>query len=97
MESVAISEVILDVDRPAVIIKDLKMEDTTFYNYLVGLDDEARINFVKRALHVGAIVLQVMDTTTRVDYVRGEFERMQREIDVELERVFLEKGILLTS
>ena len=97
MESVTISEVILDVERSAVIIKDLRIEDPEFYNYLVGLDEEARISFVKRALRVGAVVLQVMDTTTRVDYVRGEFERMQSEVDTELERVFSEKGLLLRA
>ena len=95
MEGVTISEVVLDVERSEVIIKDLRIEDPEFYNYLVGLDEEARKSFVKRALHVGAVVLQMMDTTTRVDYVRGEFERMQREIDTELERVFSDKGLLL--
>ena len=97
MESVTVSEIILDVERSAVIIKDLRIEDPEFYNFLVGLDEEARISFLKRALHVGTVVLQVMDTTTRVDYVRGEFDRMQREIDTELERIFSEKGLLINA
>jgi len=97
MEGVAISEVILDVEKSTVIIKDLQIEDSEFYNHLIGLDEEARINFVKRALRVGSVVLQMMDTTTRVDYVRGEFERMQREVDGELEKIFSEKGLLLRT
>lgn len=95
MESITISEVVLDFERSVVIIKDLRIDDPEFYNYLVGLDEDARISFVKRALRAGAVVLQVMDTTTRVDYVRGEFERMQREFDIELEKVFSDKGLLL--
>ena len=97
MEGVAISEVILDVEKSTVIIKDLQIEDPEFYNYLIELDEETRISFVKRALRVGSVVIQMMDTTTRVDYVRGEFERMQREVDGELEKIFSEKGLLLRT
>ena len=97
MEGITVSEVILDVDKSAVTINGLRIEDPRFYNYLVELDEEARINFVERALHVGYVVLQVMETETRVDYVRLEFERMQNEVESELEKIFSEKGSLLMA
>jgi len=97
LEGIAISEVILDVEKSTVKIKGLQIDDAEFCNYLIGLDEDARISFVKRALRVGSVVLQMMDTTTRVDYVRGEFDRMQREVDRELEKVFSEKGLLLQT
>lgn len=97
MEGITVSEVILDAARSAVTINGLRIEEPKFYNYLVELDEEARINFVERALHVGYVVLQVMETETRVDYVRLEFERMRNEVDSELEKIFSEKGSLLTS
>jgi hypothetical protein len=97
MEGITVSEVILDVDGSTVTINGLRIEDPKFCNYLIELDEEARINFVERALHVGYVVLQVMETETRVDYVRLEFERMRNEVDSELEKIFSEKGSLLMS
>ncbi|MCW4036911.1 MAG: hypothetical protein NWE75_06930 [Candidatus Bathyarchaeota archaeon] len=97
MEGITVSEVILDVDRSAVTINGLRIEDPKFYNCLVELDEEARINFVERALQVGYVVLQVMETETRVDYVRLEFERMRNEVESELEKIFSEKGSLLMA
>lgn len=94
MESVAISEAIIAVEGSDVIIKDLRIEDAELSTYLVRLDEETRITFVKRALKVGTVVLQVMDTTSRVDYVRGEFDRMQMEVNTELEKVFSDQGLL---
>jgi len=97
MEGITVSEVVLDVDGSTVTINGLRIEDPRFCNYLIELDEEARINFVERALHVGYVVLQVMETETRVDYVRLEFERMRNEVDSELEKIFSEKGSLLMS
>jgi hypothetical protein len=97
MEGVTLTEVTLDVESLAVDIKDLRIDDPEFYNILAALDDEERIDYIRRALKVGAVVLQVMDTTTRVDYVRGEFEAMQREMDSELEKIFSDKGTLVNS
>jgi len=97
MEGITVSEVILDVDRSAVTINGLRIEEPNFYNYLVELDEEARTDFVERALHVGYVVLQAMETETRVDYVRLEFERMRNEVDSELEKIFSEKGSLLMA
>jgi len=97
MEGITVSEVILDVDMSTVTINGLRIEDPKIYNYLVKLDEEARINFLERALQVGYVVLQVMETETRVDYVRLEFERMQNEVESELEKIFSEKGSLLMA
>ena len=92
MEGVTLSEVVLDVEKSAVIIKDLRIEDPTVYNYLVELDENSRIDFVKRALRIGAEVLQAMDVTHRVDYVQGKFDKMQSDMGSEIENLFSEKG-----
>jgi len=97
MEGITVSEAILDADRLAVTINGLRIEEPKFYNHLAELDEEARTDFVERALHVGYVVLQVMETETRVDYVRLEFDRMRNEVDSELEKIFSEKGSLLMA
>ena len=97
MEGITVSEVILDSEGQAVIIDRLRIEDVELYNVLAGLDEEEQIGFVRRALKVGAVVLQLMDTTNRVDYVRAEFDRMQSDIDSGLERIFSEKGVLVEA
>ena len=97
MEGVTLTEVTLDVESLAVDIKGLRIDDPELYNILAALDEEKRIDYIRRALKVGAVVLQVMDTTTRVDYVRSEFETMQREMDTELEKIFSDKGTLVNS
>jgi len=97
VEGVTLTEVTLDVESLAVDIKGLRIDDPELYNILAALDEEKRIDYIRRALKVGAVVLQVMDTTTRVDYVRSEFETMQREMDTELEKIFSDKGTLVNS
>jgi len=97
MEGVTISEVVLDIKSSTVTIKKLVIEDSRFCADLAGLDDEERKNFVRRALQMGAVALRVMDTTSRVDYVRGEFNGMQTRFEMELERIFSDKGSLLMT
>jgi len=97
VEGVTLTEVTLDVESLAVDIKGLRIDDPEIYNILAALDEEKRIDYIRRALKVGAVVLQFMDTTTRVDYVRSEFEAMQREMDSELEKIFSDKGTLVNS
>jgi len=97
MENLTISKIILEAEGPEVIIYDLRIEDPDLHSLLEDLNEEERKDFVRRALRVGIVVLQVMDTTTRVDYVRGEFERMQSRIDTELEKIFSEEGQLQSA
>lgn len=97
LESVTLSEVFIDTEKNVVIIKDLRIDDPTVYNYLVDLDENARIEFVKRALKIGSDVIQIMGATQRVDYVKGTFDNMQKEIGEELENIFSEKGPMLSA
>jgi len=94
MEGLTISKIILEAEGPGVIIDELRIEDPNLYNLLEDLDEEERKDYVIRALRVGIEVLQVMDTSKRVDYVHGEFKRMQTEINTELEKIFSEEGQL---
>jgi len=87
-------EILLDDVERAVTIKNLRIENIDFYNSLVASSEEERGSFVKRALVTGAVVLQGMETVTRVDYVRKEFQSMQHEFDNKIKEVFLEDGRL---
>ncbi len=97
MEGVSISEVILDVESSTVTIMELVIEDSRFCADLSRLDDEGRKNVVRKALQMGAVALRGMDTTSRVDYVRGEFNGMQTRFEMELAKIFSSKGSLLMT
>jgi len=47
-----------------------------------------------RALRVGIIALQGVEPRMRLDYVHSEFKFMQKEIAIELEKIFSDKGSL---
>ncbi|MEM2914060.1 MAG: hypothetical protein QXH91_01470 [Candidatus Bathyarchaeia archaeon] len=94
MEGLTITKIILEAEGPGVIIDELRLEDPNLYSLLEDMDEEERKDYIIRALRVGIEVLQVMDTSKRVDYVHGEFERMQTEINTELKKIFSEEGQL---
>ena len=87
-------DVKINRDTSCVHIDNLRIVDPELCNSLVPLTEEERGDFIKRALCVGNVVLQNMDTTTRVDYVHGEFERMQHIFKTELTKTFSDEGHL---
>ena len=57
MEGVTLADINLDVDTSSVYIKELVIDDPEFYNYIEELDEENRVDYIKRSLKVGAVVL----------------------------------------
>jgi len=97
MESITISDVVLDVETSTLKILELSIKDPELCSLLAGKEEEERKQFVERALRVGIMALQGMETKMRVDYVRSEFENMQKGVETELQRVFSDKGVLLNT
>jgi len=97
MESITISDVVLDVETSTLKILELSIKDPELCSLLANKEEEERKQFVERALRVGIMALQGMETKMQVDYVRSEFENMQKEVETELQRVFSDKGILLNT
>jgi len=97
MESITISDVVLDVETSTLKILELSIKDPELCSLLASKEEEERKQFVERALRVGIMALQGMETKMQVDYVRSEFENMQKEVETELQRVFSDKGILLNT
>ena len=92
MDSVSISEVILDETPPLVIINELRISDNQLYESLKDLDENKRKEYVASALSTGSNVLQMMNTTARADYVRSEFERIKADFCTEMDSNFSEDG-----
>jgi hypothetical protein len=90
--SVSVSEVVLDETPPIVIINNLRISDNQLYEALKDLDEEERKEYVARSLSTGSNVLQMMNTTARVDYVRSEFDRIKDEFCNEMEKNFSDDG-----
>jgi len=57
VEGVTLADINLDVDTSSVYIKELLIDDPEFYNYIEELDEEDRVDYIKRSLKVGAVVL----------------------------------------
>ncbi len=91
MEDPLVEEVIVE-DAEAVL--RLRIKDATIVNLLNLIDADERPRFIERAIIIGAQVLQAQNTTSRVDFVKGEFERFKTEIDTEMQRLFSQDGVL---
>jgi hypothetical protein len=58
------------------------------------MEESERARFVERMIYLGFEVVQIMDQTSRVDYVKGEFERMKEAFDDQFKEIFSEEGKL---
>jgi hypothetical protein len=91
LEDPLVEEVIVE-DLEAVL--RIRIKDATVVNLLNLIDADERPRFIERAIIIGAQVLQAQNTTSRVDFVKGEFERFKTEIDSEMQRLFSQDGVL---
>ena len=76
MESISVEEAQMNVND-SLYVCTVGIEDPEICTFLATLKEEERSNYVKRALQVGIIALQGVETRMRVDYVQSEFERMR--------------------
>jgi hypothetical protein len=91
LENPLVEEVIVE---EAEAVLRLRIKDATIVNLLNLIDADERPRFIERAIIIGAQVLQAQNTTSRVDFVKGEFERFKTEIDTEMQRLFSQDGVL---
>lgn len=76
----------IDSDTNEVSIQ-LTVHDEDLADYLTGFDEPDRIDVVERAFRVGAMTLQLSETTKDVEHVKREFDSMQTEFQKEMEEV----------
>jgi len=93
LEGITVSEIRLD-PKSSTLILEVEIDDPDLFNLLSKMDGDERNDFLSRAIKVGSIALQGSETRMRLDYVRGEFELMQKDVVSVLEMIFSEKGSL---
>ena len=101
------AQIVVDKRTEAVLIRNLTVKDDDVFAVLVDQKDFERIEFVKRALKVGAIALRDVVVAEKVDFVQREFEKLCFDVEKlltknlgkegmkgELDKVFGDKGEL---
>lgn len=101
------AQIIIDNKSEKVLIRNLNVNDHEIYEILHDQKDFERIEYVKRALKVGAIALRNVVVAEKVDFVQREFEKLCFEVEKllttnlgkegmkgELDKVFGDKGEL---
>lgn len=86
----------LDPDQRTVLL-EIALEDPEAWAVLNEIPDEARVEFVLRALKVGFLALRDARTIGRADYVEKEFQRMRVEFQGHMESMFGAKGQVTTK
>ena len=108
MKSKLVSEsVFLDKKTNLVLIRELRMNDPELCEIIWAQKTEAREDFVKRALRVGAVALRDAVVSSKLDLIERRFQSLCVEMDTilrsklgkegmegELERVFGDEGEL---
>lgn len=72
------SDVRIDPDNNEVSIK-LTVHDEDLADYLGDFDESEQADVVERAFRVGAMTLQLSETTKDIEHVKREFESMQTD------------------
>lgn len=65
----------------------LTIHDEDITDFLTDFEDSEQVDVVERAFRVGAMTLQLSETTKDVEHVKHEFESMQTELENEIEDV----------
>jgi hypothetical protein len=74
MAGCVIGEICLDEEALEITIDKVRIKEPTLYNLIVSMaDEEEQKQFIERTIKIGFDVIQMMDQTNRVDYVRSEF------------------------
>jgi len=77
-------EISLNPKTKTVHIKKLEIQDPEFFDIILDQTENTRGEFVLKALKIGAIALRDVTITQKVDYIKGEFQKLC----IELDRVF---------
>jgi hypothetical protein len=92
MESCTVDSISLDNEKKEIVINEVLISDPTFYDYLQGIDEANRIKTVERIFSLGFTVLQSMNQTNRVDYVKTAFDRMISDFEKQFSEAFSDDG-----
>jgi len=92
MESYLVDSIELDEEDKIIVINKVTISNPTLYNFLVGMEEYERKQFVERILSIGFNVSQTMNQTSRVDYVKSEFELMTKKFTHEFTEIFSDGG-----
>ena len=79
-------DVQVNTDTNEVSVK-LSIHDEDLADYLSKFDEPEQADAVERAFRVGAMTLQLSETTKDVEHVRREFESMQSDFEEEIDDV----------
>jgi len=79
-------DVQIDPDSNEISVQ-LTIHDEDLSDYISEFDESEQADVVERAFRVGAMTLQLSETTKDVEHVRREFESMQTDFEEEIEDV----------
>lgn len=79
-----VSNVHIDEGADRVHITDLTVHDADLVEYLTSFEDQERDQAAEQALRVGAITLELADTSKEVEFVKREFGQMQEAFNTEI-------------
>jgi hypothetical protein len=94
LEEQLVEEVRIE-DAEAVI--KIRIKDSTTVNLLNLIEVGERPKLIERAIIIGLQVLQAQNTTSRVDFVKSEFDKIKTDIDAEMEKLFSKDGVLTSQ
>lgn len=80
-------------EEQAVVFR-VRIEDSSVFRVLQGVDEDNRIEFAVRAFKVGVLALRDSQTVGKADYVEKVFEQMQSEFKTKMEEMFGDDGVV---
>ena len=70
------SQVSIDSKTESILIRNLLIQDREVYDVLSDQEDSERVQFVKKAVKIGAIALKDVVVKEKIDYVKREFDNL---------------------
>ena len=84
---------ILNEETKSILIRGLEIRDPELYEIIFDQKEITRLEFVKRALKVGAIALKDIAVTEKIDYVKREFQKLCDELEKIFQRELGREGM----
>jgi len=70
------SQVLIDSKTESILIRNLLIQDREVFNVLSDQESSERVQFIKKAVKVGAIALKDVVVKEKIDYVKREFDNL---------------------
>lgn len=75
------AQITIDRETASVCVRNLSLIDNEVFEILSDQEESERVEFVKKALKVGVIVLRDVFVAEKIDYVKREFENLCFHLD----------------